>query len=128
MWWTRRAWIMHVALLVWVPGCVVACRWQISVAESGNSLGWAYAVMWPCFAVFGSVVWWQFIHDDPATVGARGLRRLRRGADSGSTDVPDTGIDEAIERAESQDPALASYNAYLAQLARDEPSRTWRRG
>ena len=118
---------MHLALLVWVPGCVVACRWQIGVAESGNSLGWAYAVMWPCFAVFGTVVWWQFIHDDPATVGARGLRRLRRADEAGAAVVADADVDDAIEQAESEDPELASYNAYLARLARDEPSKTWRR-
>ncbi len=127
IWWSRRAWLVHAALLVWVPGCVVACRWQIGIALSGNSLGWAYAVMWPCLAVFGAVVWWHVIHDDPETVGARGLKRLRQATEDDTVDIPNAFGDEAIERAEAEDAALASYNAYLAQLARDERPRTWRR-
>ena len=123
-WWTLRAWLAHVAFVVWVPGCVVACRWQIDVALSGNSLGWAYAVMWPCFAVFGVVVWWHVIHDDPETVGRRGLRRLVQTTQHSPPDVPRL---DTIEQAEAEDPALASYNAYLAQLARDQRPRTWRR-
>jgi hypothetical protein len=71
--------LAHAAVVVFVPGCAVASWWQVGVARSGTTLGWAYAVMWPCFALFGLVVWWQVIHDDPDTVGKRGMRRQSKG-------------------------------------------------
>jgi hypothetical protein len=122
--------IAHVVLLTWVPGCAIACRWQIGVALSGDSLGWVYSVMWPCFAVFGIVFWWYFVHDDPTTVGRRGLRRLQQAEETGGSDQH--GVDErdprvvALARAEAEDPELAAYNDYLAALARDARPSTWR--
>ncbi|MHB8329108.1 MAG: hypothetical protein ACYDD6_05730 [Acidimicrobiales bacterium] len=124
-WWNRRAVVAHGVLLVWLPGCAVASWWQVTVALDGDSLGWVYSVMWPCFAAFGVVLWWYFVHDDPETTGARGLRRLRQQAASGG--APEQGApDETIARAETEDPALAAYNAYLSELARG-PAKTWRR-
>ena len=121
--------------MVWVPGCAVACWWQVGVGLSGDSLGWIYSVMWPCFAVFGTVFWWHFVHDDPDTVGRRGLRRLQdaagtQGADPTGRRVrsgigPDP-AELALARAEAEDPELAEYNAYLAALSRDARPSTWR--
>ena len=107
--------VAHVALAVWVPGCVVACWWQVGVARSGDSLGWVYSVMWPCFAVFGTVFWWNLVHDDPDTLGRRGLRRLHAAA----REDPDEQERRrrVLAQAEADDPELAAYNAYLASLA-----------
>jgi hypothetical protein len=128
-WFTTRALVAHAALVVWVPGCAVACWWQIGIALSGDSLGWIYSVMWPCFAVFGSVFWWHFVHDDPDTVGRRGLRRLQQAAavsvEQTDVEAPDAGA-AALARAEAEDPQLAEYNAYLAALARDDRPKSWR--
>ena len=121
-WTTRRALLAHLALVVWVPGCAVAAWWQVGIALGGDNLGWVYSVMWPCFAVFGIVFWWFVIHDDPDTVGARGLRRLRQNE---PPDGRDLAADQAIRDAEADDPELAAYNAYLAELA-DRP-KSWRR-
>ncbi|HXX91411.1 MAG TPA: hypothetical protein VEI83_14425, partial [Acidimicrobiales bacterium] len=66
-WTTRRALLAHLALLIFVPGCIVACIWQVGVARSGNDIGWAYAVMWPVFAAYAVVLWWHLVHDDPET-------------------------------------------------------------
>lgn len=133
-WTTRRAVLAHTALVVWVPGCAVACWWQVGVGMSGDSLGWIYSVMWPCFAVFGTVFWWHFVHDDPDTVGRRGLRRLQQetatttgqpdhhGEGTGDTDP----VALALARAEAEDPELAAYNAYLASLSRQTRPSTWR--
>ncbi|HXQ61214.1 MAG TPA: hypothetical protein VN796_02710 [Acidimicrobiales bacterium] len=126
-WLTRRALIAHGALVVWVPGCVVAAWWQVTVALSGDALGWVYSVMWPCLAVFGVVLWWNLVHDDPDTVGARGLRRLRQETET-AVPGPDTAPDDAIARAEAEDPELAAYNAYLAGLRSGPDTKTWRRG
>jgi hypothetical protein len=76
-WLTKRAVLSTLAIAIWAPGCLVAGWWQATVALSGNTLSYLYTVEWPAFAVFGIVVWWHLVHDDPETVGARGLARLR---------------------------------------------------
>jgi len=105
------------------------------VGLSGDSLGWIYSVMWPCFAVFGTIFWWHFVHDDPDTVGRRGLHRLQEAAATQTAEQPParghggTGPDPgelALARAEAEDPELAEYNAYLAALSRDARPSTWR--
>lgn len=123
-WWTKRSLVAHGALLIWVPGCAVAAWWQVGIALGGDKLGWIYSVMWPCFAVFGIIFWWFLVHDDPDSLGARGLRRMHdRSGDV--TALASEGRDETIVQAENEDPELAAYNAYLAQLAHQPKS--WRR-
>jgi len=144
IWTTRRAVLCSAALVVWIPGCAVATWWQVGVGRSGDDLGWVYSVMWPCFAVFGTVFWWFLVHDDPESLGRRGLQRLQRASATTSNAGGITGVEgagssgngragavgeaahgDAIRRAEESDPELAAYNEYLAAL-RDQPS-TWRR-
>jgi hypothetical protein len=122
-WASRRRILATLALLIWVPGCAVATRWQVGIALSGDLLGWVYSIMWPCFAIFAGLVWWHLVHDDPETVGTKGLRRLQAAqqGDSGGPQVPET-----VRRAEAEDPELAAYNAYLAELGRRPRSKTWR--
>lgn len=120
-WLTRRSILAHLALLLWVPGCAVAAWWQVGIALGGDDLGWVYSVMWPCFAVFGTVFWWFLVHDDPDSLGARGLRRQRAAVVQPATD------EGAIARAEAEDPELAAYNAYLADLADRPETKSWRR-
>lgn len=118
-WWTRRAIAAHVVLAIWIPGCAVAAWWQVRIAEGGNGLGWVYSVMWPCFAIFGVIFWWFLVHDDPDSLGARGLRRQATGQGSENIDG------EAAARlatAEAEDPELAAYNEYLAALAQRDQS------
>ncbi|MGA2037197.1 MAG: hypothetical protein ABSH04_06405 [Acidimicrobiales bacterium] len=99
----------------------------MGVALSGDSLGWVYSVMWPCFAVFGVVFWWHLVHDDPDTLGSRGLRRLQRASHKRVDPERRARSEETIELAEKEDPELAAYNAYLAELARDDRTKTWGR-
>jgi hypothetical protein len=93
--------------------------------------------MWPCFAVFGTIFWWHFVHDDPDTVGRRGLRRLQQVTaanrardprrDWGNVDTREPDVRElALAAAEAEDPELAAYNDYLAALAREGRPSTWR--
>ncbi len=125
-WTTRRALIAHGVLVIWVPGCVLACWWQVTIALSGDALGWVYSIMWPSFAAFGLVLWWNIVHDDPQTVGARGLRRLRQEAEEAASEE-EAVTAAAIARAEEEDAELAAYNAYLAELRRRPDAKTWRR-
>lgn len=83
-WSTRRVVLATLAVAVWSPGCVVAGWWQATVAMSGNTLSYLYAVEWPVFAVFGVVAWWWYVHADPERVGARGAARLRAAAAAGA--------------------------------------------
>jgi hypothetical protein len=123
-WTSKRALYAHVALVVWCAGCVVACWWQVGVALSGDSLGWIYSVMWPTFAVFGVVFWWYLLHDDPETLGSRGLRRLQQASPREDDAERQAKSQEMIRLAEEEDPELAAYNAYLAELARGDRSPT----
>ncbi|MGH9017585.1 MAG: hypothetical protein ACRDY1_07540 [Acidimicrobiales bacterium] len=125
-WTARRALVCHAVLLVWLPGCGLATWWQVDIARSGDALGWVYAVMWPCFALFATVLWWNLIHDDPDTVGARAVRRIREQSAAAREAGPPV-VDEAIARAEAEDDELAAYNAYLATLGRRPEAKTWRR-
>jgi hypothetical protein len=124
-WTSRRALVLHGVIAIWIPGCALATWWQVNIALSGDKLGWVYTFMWPLFALFGAVLWWNLIHDDPDTVGARGLRRLQREAATAAP-VSDDVVDP-IARAEAEDAELASYNAYLAELRQGPDAKTWRR-
>jgi len=124
LWSSRRALMAHLVILLWVPGCLVAAWWQATIAMSGNALSYLYAVEWPAFAVFGVVVWWNFLHDDPEAHGNRRLSVLRhrqRPVDAGEKVAP------ASYRASDEDPTLGAYNDYLEQLSRQDRPKTWRR-
>jgi hypothetical protein len=138
-WFSKRALIFHLAIIVWFPGCLVAAWWQITVALAGDSLGWLYSVEWPVFAIFGAVFWWNLIHDDPEQTGHKGLilakKRLVESNSSSSPaqgivtegvsshdteqdlDLRLSGIDvENIRRIAQEDEDMAAYNEYLAQF------------
>ena len=124
-WFSRRSLLLHLALLIWVPGCATACWWQITVALSGDHLADLYSVEWPIFAIFGVVFWWHQIHDDPASVGAAALARARAAQELEDEAL---GIRAASSRRrEGEDADLAAYNDYLAGLAARDAAKTWRR-
>ena len=128
-WLSKRAVSLHLAVLVFVPGCAVAAWWQINRAADGNQLSYLYSVMWPVFGILGLYFWWMLLHTDYETVGLKGMRRQQEAAsaDEGGRcrelsrrdpDVPAPAL--AVE-----DPELAAYNARLAELAAKGP-KTWR--
>ena len=134
-WLSRRAVSLHVAVLVFVPGCAVAAWWQINRAESGNQLSYLYSVMWPVFGILGVYFWWMLLHTDYDTVGLKGMRRQQEAAAAddpatvtGVTPDPGAPPPIALEPAAAfavEDPELAAYNARLAELASKGP-KTWR--
>lgn len=132
-WLSGRALRLHVALLIWFPGCLVAGWWQVNRAFDGNGLSYLYSVEWPVFALVGAWGWWALVHTDPDTVGRRAQERLvaaDRGAEQGSgatgggAGAPDEG--QPARRREDEDEALAAYNDRLAELAARAP-QGWRR-
>ena len=70
-WFSRRAVLLHLEVLVVAPGCVVAGWWQATRALAGNGLSWFYSVEWPVFAILAIAGWWRLIHEDPEAYRAR---------------------------------------------------------
>jgi hypothetical protein len=134
-WFSKRAITLHLALLVFVPGCAVAAWWQVNRAEDGNQLSYLYSVMWPVFGILAVVFWWVLIHTDYETVGLKGTRRLAGPEEVASATQVSTSSAPATASAttgdpapaitEDEDPELAAYNARLAELAAKGP-KTWR--
>ena len=143
-WLSKRAVSLHVAVLVFVPGCAVAAWWQINRAESGNQLSYLYSVLWPAFGILGLFFWWMLIHTDYDAVGLKGMRRQQAQSESPSpsnttasvmaqarngaatSPAPSPVVPEVrVAAASDEDPELASYNARLAELAAKGP-KTWR--
>jgi DNA-binding transcriptional regulator of glucitol operon len=115
VWLSRRALKLHLVILIVVPAFLALCFWQITRALGGNSLSWAYVFEWPLFAAYAVYMWWRFVHEaaevgsPPATTGSDPGGPL---ASAARTRPAVDGAGEAEE-----DPALAAYNDYLAQLA-----------
>jgi hypothetical protein len=134
-WLSKRAVSLHVAVLVFVPGCAVAAWWQINRAESGNQLSYLYSVMWPVFGILGLYFWWMLLHTDYDTVGLKGMRRQQEaavaddpatvGAATLDPDAPQPPAPTPAAALAVEDPELAAYNARLAELASKGP-KTWR--
>lgn len=133
-WLSGRAISLHVAALVFVPGCAFAAWWQITRAADGNQLSYLYSVMWPAFGILGLYFWWMLLHTDYDTVGLKGMhRRALLEEASGVLSESRANAPEA-ERARTvgpdpvagaEDPELAAYNARLAELA-GQGAKTWR--
>jgi hypothetical protein len=133
-WLSRRAVSLHVAVLVFVPGCAVAAWWQVNRAADGNQLSYLYSVLWPAFGLLGLYFWWMLIHTDYETVGLKGMQRQQAAGEETEADmtevasprpavVPATPAQPLVSAEE--DPELAAYNARLAELAAQGP-KTWR--
>ena len=128
-WLSGRAISVHVAVLVFVPGCALAAWWQINRAQDGNQLSYFYSVMWPVFGLLGLYFWWMLIHTDYENVGLKGTRRRTQAVDAnqGSSPSPaNVGPGAPAATTTEVDPELAAYNARLAELAAQGP-KTWRR-
>lgn len=79
---------MHAALLVLLPAFCWLTWWQWNRAEQGNTLSWAYVVLWPAFAGYAIYTWWQLIHDQAARVPGRARSAGSAVATVGTEDRP----------------------------------------
>jgi hypothetical protein len=113
----------HAFAVVAAIGMLWLGDWQFHRAEGGNALSWAYTFEWPVFAIFGIVFWAKTIRDEfklagsPEQAGDGDAEVAVNGA-AVTAAVPGTplGRREAGGDEEPEDPELAAYNAYLAQL------------
>ncbi len=83
---------IHAGLAMAELICVSAFLIELARARSGNTLSWAYVVLWPILAGYAVFVWHRLLHDDRATP-TRGRREDER-----------------------EDAARAEYNEYLRQI------------
>jgi hypothetical protein len=89
------------------------CYWQVRRAVSGNTLSWAYVFEWPLFAGYVVYMWWRLTHDGPGD-----------GADDADTDGGGHAAPAPpLFREEEDDPELAAYNRYLAELHEQDRHR-----
>jgi len=124
----RRVWtpwwiVVHLSVLVLVVGFLALGWWQVNRAAEGNLLSYGYAVEWPAFAGFLIFVW---------------IREMRKAVRSGTEPAAEAdavpvktatvrsatrGARKAAAYDDSDDPALAAYNHYLAWL-NEHPNAT----
>jgi DNA-binding transcriptional regulator of glucitol operon len=126
-WFSARALSLHLAVVVWFPGCLVAGWWQVNRAFDGNGLSYLYSVEWPIFALLGVWGWWVLLHADPENVGRRAQEKLAAAAVL-ADDGPGAAASAAgvpVRNRDEEDEALAAYNDRLAELAAHGP-QTWR--
>ncbi len=119
-WLSRRALVLHLGLIVFVPGCLVAWWWQVTRASTGNDLSYLYAVEWPIFALIGIYLWWSLLHTDPDEVGVKAQERAVEAAMARGDLAP-----PPVRHPEAEDAELAAYNDRLAALGAKGP-KTWR--
>ena len=126
VWLSRRALKLHAVILIVVPGFLALCIWQILRATSGNELSWAYVFEWPFFAGYAVYMWWRIVHEVPEEpVVAQSNAAVAAPSDAAPVGAPaprpggadDAAVDGSDNHDEDEDPELAAYNAYLAQLA-----------
>jgi DNA-binding transcriptional regulator of glucitol operon len=88
-------------------------QWHRAVA-TGSPQNMGYALQWPAFALFAVAVWWRVCRDAvrPPKAAAPAAPARRRPAPEPAPAAPVT---------DEEDPQLAAYNRYLAEL--NETSR-----
>lgn len=142
---TPRWMIWHVLMAVAVVSCVLLGDWQWVRAEITGSLqNLAYALQWPLFAVFFTVMWWRMmrlesrrldeLEAEQAESGQLGEAEgesaessadewRAAGSSAGEpaeapTAEANAGRAEAVD--DDEDPELAAYNRMLRALARED--------
>jgi hypothetical protein len=52
----------HLTLAAGLALCIAAFWFELSRAEGGNELSWAYVFEWPLLAIFAVYMWWKLLH------------------------------------------------------------------
>lgn len=106
---TPRWLAWHVLAVVLAVACVRLGLWQWHRARATGSMqSMGYALQWPAFAAFGLFFWWRTVRDALWPPAAAPPRQPGRRRPVGAATRP------AVTDAE--DPELAAYNRYLAEL------------
>ena len=116
----RRRRVALIALVILAAaGCLALGWWQWNRWEStsGSFQNLGYALQWPLFAGFCVYAYRKFIQLEEQPPEAHGNDQ--------PTELP-AGLlpDRPAPSAQSQDPVLREYNAYLAELAKSDQDNT----
>lgn len=112
-----------VVTLAAAVACILLGRWQLGRAEeSGNLQNWGYAVQWPLFAVFFALLWWRMLRLDtragkPEQAAEAAEAATEPAPPAATRQRPPPPRHAEVVRQEQDDPELAAYNRYLAELA-----------
>ncbi|HEX2498664.1 MAG TPA: hypothetical protein VHO00_07665 [Actinomycetes bacterium] len=103
---------LHALAVVMATTCLALGWWQWRRGQAGNARSFAYALEWPTFAIFILFMWGRMIYDElrpPVSGPARPASTTR-------ATVPDPAPGPAAAVDPDDDPELAAYNRYLAEL------------
>ena len=115
----RRAFGLHVALVIWIWVCAVAAWWQVGRAIQGSSLSYFYAIEWPVFGIFGVLGWYALLNMEKVTPDDEKARREYEEAKRAEARASRAANDDA------EDPLLAAYNDHLAAIATSPKKKLW---
>lgn len=100
-------WLLLHALTVAMIGTFLGLGWwQVGRAQHGSLNSVAYALEWPVFALFTGFMWWRVVRDR----GGPRVPATPRPPRDEPTAAP------APPVTDDEDPELAAYNRYLAEL------------
>ncbi len=101
-------------------GCLALAWWQWTRFESasGTFQNLGYALQWPLFAGFVVYAYYKFVRYEEAPPAPKRQDEV--------TEIPAGLLPErpsAAARPDDDDPVLSEYNAYLADLAKEDKER-----
>ncbi|MHB8379947.1 MAG: hypothetical protein ACYDB2_08535 [Acidimicrobiales bacterium] len=116
---SRRALVLHLAVILWIAVAAMAGWWQVGRAVQGNSLSFLYSIEWPVIAVLGVLGWYALLNIEKVTEAQEterieyeeSMRAQARAARASAH--------------EEEDPGLAAYNDHLAKLSHVPKKRLW---
>lgn len=115
----RRRWALVALVIVAACGCLALGWWQWTrfQSTSGTFQNLGYALQWPLFAGFCVYAYRKFVRYEEIPP--------EPSKDSALTEIPDGLLPERPqpESRPPDDPALREYNAYLAELAKNDTQR-----
>jgi hypothetical protein len=99
--------VRHVLLAVALGACYGFGRWQYGRAVDRHSiLNWSYTIEWTLFGLFALLCWGWFLRDE-----------LRGGPHEPEVASPPVQYQPVAQQvSDAEDPELAAYNRYLAEL------------
>ena len=107
-------------MIVAAAGCLALAWWQWTRFESasGSFQNLGYALQWPLFAGFVVYAYYKFVRYEEAPPEPK--------RQDGVTEIPAGLLPErpmGAARTDDDDPVLSEYNAYLADLAKEDKER-----
>jgi hypothetical protein len=110
-------WLLrHLLLVIALATCWGFGRWQLHRALDRHSiLNWSYTVEWALFGGFALLCWGWFLRDE--------LRGRDADPEAEPEPAPRGYLPVAQPVTEEEDPELAAYNRYLAELNAGTPDQ-----